>query len=196
MRLRDDVRVFGTLNPTDLRDYAGTQTLNKAFADRWIIWEKDFPDEEQLESMLERRHPDLGAEFRELVAKDLGRPVDELFSWIDPQPLGSASIAQTHRATTRDGDAVILKVVKPGIRETLNRDAVLLRVFFGGSRTPEMFDKGDEELEAIVRDELQQYVNENTPLLLEHDDRETQPTLGFQRVLQRALFCACHSLHS
>ena len=43
VRLRDDVRVFGTLNPTDLRDYAGTQTLNKAFADRWIIWEKDFP---------------------------------------------------------------------------------------------------------------------------------------------------------
>ena len=39
-----------------------------------------------------------------------------------------------------------------------------------------------------LRDELHQYVNENTPLLLEHDDRETQPTLGFQRVLQRALF--------
>ena len=34
--------------------------------------------------------------------------------------------------------------------------AALLRVFFGGSRTPEMFDKGDEELEAIVRDELKQ----------------------------------------
>jgi protoporphyrinogen/coproporphyrinogen III oxidase len=33
---------------------------------------------------------------------------------------------------------------------------VLLRVFFGGSRTPEMFDKGDEELEAIVRKELHQ----------------------------------------
>jgi oxygen-dependent protoporphyrinogen oxidase len=35
-------------------------------------------------------------------------------------------------------------------------DAALLRVFFGGSRTPEMFDKGDEELETIVRTELQQ----------------------------------------
>ena len=46
VRLRNDVRVYGTLNPTDLRDYAGTQTLNKAFADRWIIWEKDFPGRE------------------------------------------------------------------------------------------------------------------------------------------------------
>ena len=55
--LRDDVRMFGTLNPTDLRDYAGTQTLNKAFADRWIIWEKDFPGEEDLKLIVERRHP-------------------------------------------------------------------------------------------------------------------------------------------
>jgi hypothetical protein len=69
VRLRDDVRVFGTLNPTDLRDYAGTQTLNKAFADRWIIWEKDFPGEDQLIEMLERRHAELATEFRELIAK-------------------------------------------------------------------------------------------------------------------------------
>ena len=82
VRLRDDVRVFGTLNPTDLRDYAGTQTLNKAFADRWIIWEKDFPDEEQLESMLERRHPDLGAEFRALVSK-LAVEVNASFTSVD-----------------------------------------------------------------------------------------------------------------
>ncbi len=82
VRLRDDVRVFGTLNPTDLRDYAGTQTLNKAFADRWIIWEKDFPDEEQLESMLERRHPTLGSEFRELVAK-LAVEVNASFTSVD-----------------------------------------------------------------------------------------------------------------
>jgi ubiquinone biosynthesis protein len=66
--------------------------------------------------------------FLELVAQGLGRPVDAMFSRVEPQPLGSASIAQTHRATTREGDRVILKVVKPGIRETLRRDAVLLRL--------------------------------------------------------------------
>jgi hypothetical protein len=82
VRLRDDVRVFGTLNPTDLRDYAGTQTLNKAFADRWIIWEKDFPAEEQLEAMLERRHPDLKPTFRELISK-LAVEVNASFTSID-----------------------------------------------------------------------------------------------------------------
>ncbi|MEZ5175950.1 MAG: AAA family ATPase [Acidimicrobiia bacterium] len=69
VRLRDDVRIFGTLNPTDLRDYAGTQTLNKAFADRWIIWEKVFPGEDDLATMLERRHPDMDPTVRGLLTK-------------------------------------------------------------------------------------------------------------------------------
>jgi MoxR-like ATPase len=84
VHLRPDVRVFGTLNPTDLRDYAGTQTLNKAFADRWIIWEKDFPEEQELMSMLERRHPDMRANFVELIAK-LAVEVNASFSSTDSQ---------------------------------------------------------------------------------------------------------------
>ncbi len=64
----------------------------------------------------------------QIVEKDLKRPIDEMFLDIDVIPLGSASIGQIHRATTKDGDPVILKVVKPGIRETLERDAKLLRM--------------------------------------------------------------------
>ena len=41
---------------------------------------------------------------------------------------------------------------------------------------------------ALLRTELETFVDENTPLLLTGEDRDTQPTLGFQRVLQRALF--------
>ncbi|MGH8950486.1 MAG: AAA family ATPase [Acidimicrobiia bacterium] len=69
VRLRDDVRIFGTMNPTDLRDYAGTQTLNKAFADRWVIWEKYFPAGEQVESMLTRRYPHLKEEYVQAIAR-------------------------------------------------------------------------------------------------------------------------------
>ena len=36
--------------------------------------------------------------------------------------------------------------------------------------------------------ELSEFINDNTPVLPEDDDRDTQPTLGFQRVLQRAVF--------
>ena len=69
VRLRDDVRVFGTMNPTDIRDYAGTQTLNKAFADRWVIWEKKFPAEEQVKEMLTTRYPKLKKEYVEAVSR-------------------------------------------------------------------------------------------------------------------------------
>jgi len=63
----------------------------------------------------------------EIVERDLGRPIGEMFLSVDPIPLGSASIGQIHAATTLAGDRVLLKVVKPGIRQTLERDARLLR---------------------------------------------------------------------
>jgi MoxR-like ATPase len=69
VRLRHDVRVFGTMNPTDLRDYAGTQTLNKAFADRWVIWEKSFPGNDQVVAMLTRRYPSLNEQYVTAIAR-------------------------------------------------------------------------------------------------------------------------------
>jgi MoxR-like ATPase len=69
VHLRPDIRLYGTLNPTDLRDYAGTQTLNKSFADRWVIWEKSFPTAEQVQAMLERRYPGMGPAFVTTIAR-------------------------------------------------------------------------------------------------------------------------------
>jgi len=80
--LRDDVRVFGTMNPTDLRDYAGTQTLNKAFADRWVIWEKAFPGVEQVEDMLRTRYPSLAAAYVTAIAR-LASEVNASFEAVD-----------------------------------------------------------------------------------------------------------------
>ena len=84
---------------------------------------------DELKNLLDRLPAVPYERFLELVAEGLGRPVDEVFSWIEPVPAGSASIAQSHRATTLEGDSVILKVVKPGIRATLERDARLLGLF-------------------------------------------------------------------
>ena len=66
--------------------------------------------------------------FRRLVERDLGRPLEDLFLAVDPVPIGSASIAQIHRATTLVGDPVVIKAVKPGIPDILRRDARLLRI--------------------------------------------------------------------
>ena len=67
--LRDDCYIFGTMNPTSLRDYSGTQTLNKAFADRWVIWDKPFPNKDQLQLIFKKIYPNLQSEFSDLIIK-------------------------------------------------------------------------------------------------------------------------------
>jgi ubiquinone biosynthesis protein len=64
--------------------------------------------------------------FLHRVEQGLGRPVPAMFAFVDPTPLGSASIGQIHAARTVAGDDVILKVVKPHIYVVLKRDARLL----------------------------------------------------------------------
>ncbi|MDG2004828.1 MAG: 2-polyprenylphenol 6-hydroxylase [Novosphingobium sp.] len=49
-------------------------------------------------------------------------PLDELFARFDPEPVGSASIAQVYRATTSEGREVAVKVLRPGIGARFARD--------------------------------------------------------------------------
>jgi ubiquinone biosynthesis protein len=50
---------------------------------------------------------------REVVEADLGRPLEEVFRWVDRTPLAAASIAQVHAATLRTGESVVVKVQRP-----------------------------------------------------------------------------------
>ncbi|MGE0178449.1 MAG: 2-polyprenylphenol 6-hydroxylase [Sphingomonas sp.] len=58
---------------------------------------------------------------RSAIEQGLERPIDQLFSHIDPEPVGAASIAQVHRATTTDGRLVAVKVLRPNIEEDFTR---------------------------------------------------------------------------
>nr|WP_221197152.1 ubiquinone biosynthesis regulatory protein kinase UbiB [Simiduia aestuariiviva] len=64
----------------------------------------------------------------QLVERALGQPLSALFQSVDATPLASASIAQVHGATLHDGRAVIVKVVRPGLQPTIERDIALLRL--------------------------------------------------------------------
>lgn len=66
------------------------------------------------------------AAVREVVEAGLGQPLAALFATFEEQPLGTASIAQTHRATATDGTALVVKVQRPGIERTLRGDLDLL----------------------------------------------------------------------
>jgi ubiquinone biosynthesis protein len=58
----------------------------------------------------------------EEINTSLNKPAADLFDYIDPVAVGSASIAQVHRARTNEGKDVAVKVLRPGIREQFARD--------------------------------------------------------------------------
>ncbi len=57
--------------------------------------------------------------------------IDELFNHIDEEPLASASIAQVHAAQLKDGSDVVLKIVRPNIKQKIHRDVDLLHTIAG-----------------------------------------------------------------
>ena len=59
---------------------------------------------------------------RNTLAGELGRPVEDVFATIQPEPLAAASVAQVHAARLRSGEAVVVKVQRPGIRPVVERD--------------------------------------------------------------------------
>jgi len=62
-----------------------------------------------------------------LITRALGKEPHKYFRSIDKTPLGVASIGQVHKAVTFKGEAVVLKVRKPGIRRQVESDMRLLR---------------------------------------------------------------------
>jgi len=63
---------------------------------------------------------------RQVVESELKTPLEEVFPWFDAEPAASASIAQVHRASLRNGDEVAVKVQRPGIENTIRTDIEIL----------------------------------------------------------------------
>jgi predicted unusual protein kinase regulating ubiquinone biosynthesis (AarF/ABC1/UbiB family) len=88
-----------------------------------------FPERycEEFRGCLDRVRPFSFSQVEKTLRQELGRPIEEVFSFVDPKPLASASIAQVHAARLSDGTDVVLKVQRPGIERTLGTDVRILR---------------------------------------------------------------------
>jgi ubiquinone biosynthesis protein len=64
-----------------------------------------------------------------IIETELGNDVDNVFSYIDRKHIASASIAQVFRATLVNGEKVILKVQRPGIKRKIELDLKLMQIF-------------------------------------------------------------------
>jgi ubiquinone biosynthesis protein len=68
-------------------------------------------------------------DVRRLVSEELGGSIEAHFLDFDETPVAAASVSQVHRARRKDGREVAVKVLRPDVRENIERDAAILRVF-------------------------------------------------------------------
>jgi ubiquinone biosynthesis protein len=66
-------------------------------------------------------------EIKQVVEQSLKAPLDQVYSFVEETPLGSASIAQVHRARLMNGTAVVIKVQRPGIQKIIEVDVQIMR---------------------------------------------------------------------
>lgn len=83
-----------------------------------------FPAEyvEEFQHCLDNTPPIAFSRVRRIIEAELGKPLGEVYAWVDPRPLASASIAQVHAARLASGEDVVIKVQKPGVQDVLLTD--------------------------------------------------------------------------
>lgn len=97
-------------------------TRRDLLAEQWL---------EPLASLLDKVPPFAGAEAQAIIEQAIGEPVNTAFKEFDQAPLASASVAQVHAARLSSGEAVVVKVIRPGIVRTIRRDIRLMRALAG-----------------------------------------------------------------
>ncbi len=80
----------------------------------------------ELSKLQDRMRPFPTEQARAIVVKELGKPISEVFSVFENEPIASASIGQIHRATLKNGNKVVVKVQRPNIRDTITEDLRLM----------------------------------------------------------------------
>lgn len=142
-------------------------------------------------------------ELKKLQARSKPLPFDEmlsamdsiygderkkLFAEIDPKPLGSASLAQVHKARLADGSVVAVKIQRPGVRATMAQDIDIMRIV---ARQASRFIKDGQMLD------LRDVVEELWATFLEETDfkREAANLQEFALLNKDVAFIACPKVY-
>jgi ubiquinone biosynthesis protein len=98
--------------------------FGQALSTRRDLLPVDVADE--LAKLQDRVPPFPGEVAVAMIEKTFGQPLSDIFGSFDATPLAAASIAQVHAATLKDGREVVVKVLRPGMREVIDLDLEVL----------------------------------------------------------------------
>jgi ubiquinone biosynthesis protein len=124
------------------------------------------------------------AKLQRHVERELGKPIADVFSHVEPTALAAASLAQVHRATLKSGEDVVIKVQYPEARRLFPIDLGSLR---RAVRVARWLNRGldlrvlVDELAEFVKLELQ-FEREATSTLRIRENLASDPTVVVPRV--------------
>ena len=98
--------------------------FGQALSTRRDLLPVDVADE--LAKLQDRVPPFRGDVAIKMIEATFGLSVGEIFAAFESTPLAAASIAQVHAATLKSGDEVVVKVLRPGMREVIDLDLEVL----------------------------------------------------------------------
>ena len=81
---------------------------------------------QELEKLRSNARPLPVETVKEVIERELKKPIDEIFQSFEEKPLGSASMAQVHKGVLHDGTKVVIKIQRPGIYDVMLKDTAML----------------------------------------------------------------------
>ena len=103
--------------------------FGQAISTRRDLLPPDIADE--LAKLQDAVPPFPAEQAKAIIEEAYGEPVATVFERFDDEPLAAASIAQVHTAKLKAGTEVIVKVLRPGVEEQIERDLGVLRMVAG-----------------------------------------------------------------
>jgi ubiquinone biosynthesis protein len=64
---------------------------------------------------------------KRIVEREINQKLEDVFEWFDEKPLASASIGQVHKAKLKTGELVVVKVQRPDVADTIDRDMQIIK---------------------------------------------------------------------
>jgi len=106
----------------------------------------------ELQKLQDRLPPFSNEVAFKIIEEQLGRPMSEVFERVEPQPVATASIGQVYKGYLRTGEAVAIKVQRPGCEDMIGLDIYILRELSGTLSSMIKLLRRDIDLKAIIEE--------------------------------------------